>query len=105
MTEGVTFMPIVIEDLKAERWRTLAAAGMGGGAESPRSEDIDRPDEQRPDEPMKSSNQLQSYASLLTIPLWAGAWGILSPDLPAAEPKDTQPQPVVSQRLFASPEE
>ena len=54
---------------------------------------------------MKLSNQLTRFASLLTIALLAGAWGILSADLPAAEPKEAQPKPVVAQRLFASPDE
>jgi hypothetical protein len=54
---------------------------------------------------MKLSNQLTRFASLLTIALLAGAWGILSADLQAAEPKAAPQQPVVAQRLFASPEE
>src|ERR1035438_1758152 len=57
-------------------------------------------DRSRPGEPMKLSNQLTRFASLLTIALLAGAGGILSVDLYAADQK-----PVVAQRLFASPEE
>jgi hypothetical protein len=54
---------------------------------------------------MKHLNQLTRFASLLTIALWAGAWGILSADLNAAEPKEAPQKPVVAQRLFASPDE
>ncbi len=54
---------------------------------------------------MKLSNQWTRFASLLTIALWAGAWGILPAKLQAAEPKEAQPKPVVVQRLFASPDE
>ena len=54
---------------------------------------------------MKLSNQLTRFASLLTIALLAGAWGILSADLHAAEQKEAQQKPVVAQRLFASPDE
>jgi hypothetical protein len=57
-------------------------------------------DRSRPGEPMKLSNQLTRFASLLTIALLAGAGGILSVDLYAADQK-----PVVAQRLFASPDE
>ena len=54
---------------------------------------------------MKPTNQLTHFASLLTFTLWAGAWGVLSADLQAAEPKEAPPKPVVAQRLFASPDE
>ena len=54
---------------------------------------------------MKLSNQLTRFASLLTIALLAGAWGILSADLHAAEPKEAPQKPAVAQRLFASPDE
>jgi hypothetical protein len=57
------------------------------------------------DEPMKPSNHLTRFGSLLTIALLAGAWGILTVDLPAAEPKEAQQKPALAQRLFASPEE
>jgi hypothetical protein len=53
---------------------------------------------------MKHLNQLTSFTSLLTSALLAGAWGILSADLRAAEPKEAQQKPVVAQRLFASPD-
>jgi hypothetical protein len=59
----------------------------------------------RPDKLMKLSNQLTRIATLLTIALSASAWGILSADLQAAEPKEAPPKPAVAQRLFASPEE
>jgi hypothetical protein len=54
---------------------------------------------------MKLSNQLTRFASLLTIALLAGAWGIMSVDLNAAEQIEAQQKPVVAQRLFASPDE
>ena len=54
----------------------------------------------RPGEPMKLSNQFARFAGLLTIALLASASGILSVDLYAADQK-----PVVTQRLFASPED
>jgi hypothetical protein len=54
---------------------------------------------------MKLSNPLTRLAGLLTIPLLAGSWGILSADLHAAEQKEAQNNPGVAQRLFASPDE
>ena len=45
------------------------------------------------------------FTSLLTPALLAGAWGILSADLYAAEQKEAQQKPMVAQRLFASPDE
>jgi hypothetical protein len=54
---------------------------------------------------MKSFNQMTRFASLLTIAVLAGAWGILPTDIRAADPSDAQPKPAVAQRLFASPEE
>jgi hypothetical protein len=54
---------------------------------------------------MKFSNQLTHFTSLSTIALLAGAWGILPAALQAAEPEAAQQQPVVTQRLFASPDE
>src|ERR1035441_2973883 len=62
-------------------------------------------DRSRAGDPMKLSNQLTRFASLLTIALLAGAGGILPADLQAAEPKDAPQKPVVTQQLFASPEE
>jgi Protein of unknown function (DUF2950) len=100
MSEGVTCTPIATADLKAVRRRTPVAAGEGEGAESRGPFQNNRPDK-----PMKPSIQLTRLAGLLTPALWAGAWSILSSNLCAAEPKDAQPQPVVAQRLFASPEE
>src|SRR5580658_9339977 len=49
---------------------------------------------------MKLSNHMTRFFSLLTIVLSVGVWGVLSPDIYAADPK-----PVVAQRSFASPEE
>jgi hypothetical protein len=49
---------------------------------------------------MKFSNHSTRFICLLTIALSAGAWGILSPEIHAADP-----QPAVAQRSFASPEE
>src|ERR1039457_7562401 len=54
---------------------------------------------------MKSSNQMSRFTTLLTLALLLGAWGILSADLHAAEPKETPQKPAVAQRLFASPDE
>lgn len=54
---------------------------------------------------MKISNRLARLASILTIALVAGASSVLPAQLHAAEQKAAQPQPVVAQRLFASPEE
>jgi hypothetical protein len=54
---------------------------------------------------MRLSNQLTRFASLLTIALSAGAWGMVWADLHAAEQKETLQKPVVPQRLFASPDE
>lgn len=82
------------------RRRTLAAAGKGEGGEPNNALNGNKTDE-----PMKFSNQLTRFTRLSTIALLAGAWGILPADLQAAEPNDSQPQPVVAQRLFASPDE
>src|SRR5208282_5818500 len=54
---------------------------------------------------MKHLHQLTRFASLWTPALLAGAWGILSADLHAAEPKEAPQKPAVTQRLFASPDE
>jgi L-serine deaminase len=101
-------MIIVIAELQVVRWRIpvggrrtrRAAAGRGESGES-----HDLLDKNRPDKPMKYSNQLTRFSSLLTIALLAGAWGILPADLHAAEPGEAQQKPVVAQRLFASPDE
>lgn len=62
-------------------------------------------DENRPNEPMKFSNQVTGFAGLLTIALLAGAWGILPADLHAVESNEAQQKPTVVQRSFASPDE
>jgi hypothetical protein len=54
---------------------------------------------------MKHFNQLTRFTSLLTPALLAGAWGILSADLHAAEANEAPQKQVVAQRLFASPDE
>jgi hypothetical protein len=54
---------------------------------------------------MKFSNPLTRFAGLLTLALLAGAWGILPANLQAAEQNEAQLNPVVAQRLFASPDE
>ena len=54
---------------------------------------------------MKFSNQLTRFASLSTITLLAGVWGILPADLQAAESEVAPQKPVVTQQLFASPDE
>ena len=53
----------------------------------------------------RRNNQLRRLVSLVTPALLAGAWGILSADLYAAEQKAAPPTPAVAQRLFASPDE
>ena len=78
----------------------LPAAGMGESTEPHNTLD-----KNRLDEPMKLSNQLTRVTSLLTSALLAGAWGILSADLHAAEQKEGPQTPAVAQRLFASPDE
>jgi hypothetical protein len=62
-------------------------------------------DRYRPDKAMKHLTQWTRFASLLTPALLAGAWGVLSADLYAAEQKEAQQNPVVAQRLFVSPDE
>jgi hypothetical protein len=54
---------------------------------------------------MNLSNQLTRFAGLLTIALLAGSRDILPADLHAAEQTEAQKNPVVAQRLFASPDE
>ncbi|MGA3180693.1 MAG: DUF2950 domain-containing protein [Verrucomicrobiota bacterium] len=54
---------------------------------------------------MKLSYQRTRLAGLLTLVLSAGALGVLSAELQAAEPNQGQPMPAVAQRLFASPDE
>ncbi len=95
MNGGAMCVSIVIADLKVVRWRTLSRAGQRESGEPHNSLDKNRPDEF-----MKLSNQMKRFASLLTIALSANAWGILSPDIRAAEPK-----PAVAQRSFATPDE
>jgi hypothetical protein len=93
-------MITVIADLKVVRWRILSRAGQreSGEPQNP----LDR---NKPDKPMRFSNQLTCFARLLTIALLVGASGILSANLHAAGPNEAQHKPVVAQRLFASPEE
>jgi hypothetical protein len=50
-------------------------------------------------------NRFICYSRLLTIALLTGTLGILPADLHAAGPNVTQQQPLVAQRLFASPDE
>src|ERR1035437_992725 len=100
MTGGAMCMYIAGGDIKAVRWRTLAAAGEREGGQPDNS--LDR---NRLDEPMKLSNQLTRCASLLTIALSAGAWSMVSSDLHAAEQKEAHQKPLVAQRLFASPDD
>jgi hypothetical protein len=54
---------------------------------------------------MKFSNHLTRFAGLLMIEALAVTWGIFSADVHAAEQKEPPQQPVVAQRLFASPDE
>jgi hypothetical protein len=91
---------IVIAVLKAVRWRTLFVAEEREGGERHNSQDGNRTTEH-----MELSNQLPRFAGLLTTALLACAWGIVSMDLHAAEPKAAPQKPAVTQRLFASPDE
>jgi hypothetical protein len=100
MTGGAMCVFIVIAVLKAVRWRTLSAAGEREGGEPHNSLDGNRTAEH-----MKLPNQLSRFAGLLTTLLLAGAWGLPLADLYAAEQKEAQPKPAVTQRLFASPDE
>ena len=61
----------------------------------------------KPTKLMKFSNQLTRthFASLSTIALLAGACGILSEDLRAADQTEAQLKPPIAQRLFASSDE
>ena len=54
---------------------------------------------------MKFLNLLTRLPSLLTIALLAGACGVLPTTLYAVEPEATPVKPVISERMFASPEE
>jgi hypothetical protein len=100
MTGGAMCVFIVIAVLKAVRWRTLSAAEERESGEQHTSQDGNRTTEH-----MKLSNQLTRFAGLLTTALLAGAWGIVSMDLHASEPKEAPQKPAVTQRLFASPDE
>jgi hypothetical protein len=62
-------------------------------------------DQNRPDKPMRISNELTHFTTLLTPALLACAWGILPVDLLAVEQKEATQKPVVAQRMFASPDE
>jgi hypothetical protein len=110
MKGGAMCMFIVSAELPAVRLRTLPAAELG---EEP-GEESDEPHSpwtetdlmnNRPDKPMKLSNPLTRFTSLLTTGFLAGAWGILPAHLHAAEQKETQPKAAVAQRLFATPDE
>jgi hypothetical protein len=100
MTGGAMCVFIVIAVLKAVRWRTLFVAEEREGGERHNSQDGNRTTEH-----MELSNQLPRFAGLLTTALLACAWGIVSMDLHAAEPKAAPQKPAVTQRLFASPDE
>ena len=54
---------------------------------------------------MKFSNQLTRFPSLLNIALLAGIWGIFPVNLQAAVPNEAQTNLVVTERLFASPDD
>jgi hypothetical protein len=82
-------------DLPVARRRTLAAADAGEGDEPHNSLDKNKPDAF-----MKFSNQFTRFARFSTIALLAGACGISWANIHAAEQ-----EPVVAQRLFASPDE
>jgi hypothetical protein len=122
MSGGVTFMRIVSGDMKVVGQLTRSAVGKGADqrqairspllqctlavAARAQSGKLDRPgEENKSDEVMTLSNPLTRFAWLSTMALFASAWVNLPANLHAAEPKAVPPQPVVAQRLFASPEE
>jgi hypothetical protein len=102
-------MVIASEDRQAARWRTLAAAGEREAAEAEAEGESGEPnnslDKNRPDEFMKLSNQSTRFSKLSTIVLLSGACGILLANLHAAGPNEAPQKPVVTQRLFASPDD
>jgi len=102
-------MVIASEDRQAARWRTLAAAGEREAAEAEAEGESGEPnnslDKNRPDEFMKLSNRSTRFSRLFTIVLLAGAWGLMTEVLPAAESKEAPQKPAITQRLFASPDE
>jgi hypothetical protein len=101
MKGGAMCMLTVIVERSVALWRTRAAAeGEGEGGEPNSSLDKNRPDES-----MKLSNPFTRFAGLSTIALLAGACGVLSACLHAAEPNEAPQKPAVAQRLFVSPDE
>jgi hypothetical protein len=105
MIDGATCVVIVIADRQAARWRTLAAEGEPEAAEAESGEPNNSLDKNRPDEFMKLSNRSTRFSRLFTIVLLAGAWGLMTEVLPAAESKEAPQKPAITQRLFASPDE
>jgi hypothetical protein len=99
----MTCMLIAIAELQVVGRRIPAAAGMeavGKSGEPHNALDKNKPDKSTS---MKFSNLLTRFPSFLTIALLAGVCGILPANIHAVETNDAQP--VVAQRLFASPDE
>jgi hypothetical protein len=101
MKDGAMCMLMGIADMKVGRERTMTITGTGEEGIEPR----DSPDTHILNKSMKHLNQLTRLTSLVTPTLLAGAWGIFSADLHAAEPSEVPQKPVITQRLFASPDE
>ena len=99
MIEGATCVVIVIADRQAARWRTLAAEGEPEAAEAESGEPNNSLDKNRPDEFMKLSNRSTRFSRLFTIVLLAGAWGLMTEVLPAAESKEAPQKPAITQRI------
>ena len=97
MKGGEMFMLMGIADMKVGQRCTMAVADMAEGDEPHNS--LDRHISY---EFMKHLNQLTRFGNLLTVALWAGAWGLPFANLHAAEPIETPQKPVVAQRLFPS---
>ena len=101
-------MFIASVELPAVRWRTrrpdLGQRTLPAAGTEESGEPHNLLDRNRPNEPMKLSNQMIRFTTLLTPALLASALGILSADLYAAEQKEA-PQPAAAQRLFTSPDE
>jgi hypothetical protein len=121
MTGNAMCVVIVIADMQVVR-RRIPAAGRGAVGQRraaqprlrrhiPAADRVESGElhnslhKNRPDKPMKFSSQLTRFSNLLTIVLLAGALGVLPADLQAAGPEATPPKPVVTQQLFASPDE
>jgi hypothetical protein len=98
MIEGTTRAVTVIAERQVARWCTQGAEGEGGEANK-------LLEKNRTDESMKLSNLLPRISELSTIVVSAGALGLLTAALHAAEPNEAAQKPAITQRTFASPDE